>query len=128
MDVSIRDVDASSIDDVFRICSFKNLDDPLQTKGMEIKRRWLLEMLGRYGPCTKIAYLDDRPVAQILFYPEEAVPYVLSPREGAVILHCAYNPFPTPRAGEPQPACSWSLSRNVREAPDSWEAGDAASS
>jgi GNAT superfamily N-acetyltransferase len=94
MDVSVRDVDASSIDDVFRICSFKNLDDPLQGRGMEIKRRWLLEMLGRYGPCTKLAYLDDRPVAQILFYPEEAVSYVLSSREGAVVLHCAYNPFP----------------------------------
>jgi len=94
MDVSVRDVDASSIDDVFNICSYKNLDDPLQTKGMEIKRRWLIKMLDRYGPCTKIAYLEDKPVAQILYYPERAVPYVLSPREGAVVLHCVYNPFP----------------------------------
>jgi GNAT superfamily N-acetyltransferase len=94
MSVSVRDVSASSIDDVFRICSFSKLDDPLQGRGMEIKRKWLLEMLGRYGPCTKIAYLNDRPVAQILFYPEAAVPYVRRPREGAVVLHCAYNPFP----------------------------------
>jgi len=94
MDVSVRDVEASSIDDVFMICSYKNLDDPLQKKGMEIKRRWLLKMLDRDGSCTKIAYLDDRPVAQILYYPEKAVPYVLSPREGAVVLHCVYNPFP----------------------------------
>ena len=69
MEITVKDVDASNIYDVFRVCSHSRLDDPLQKKGMELKRRWLNRMLEKYGPCTKIAYLDGRPVAQILYYP-----------------------------------------------------------
>ncbi|MDH5201232.1 MAG: GNAT family N-acetyltransferase [Candidatus Bathyarchaeota archaeon] len=95
--IIVKDVGEGNIEDVFRVCSHSRLDDPLQRKGMEIKRTWLLRMLEEYGPCTKIAYLDGRPVAQILFYPEEAVPFIPDPREGAVVLNCAYNPFPEAR-------------------------------
>ncbi|MCW4036385.1 MAG: GNAT family N-acetyltransferase [Candidatus Bathyarchaeota archaeon] len=94
MSLVVKDIQASTIDDAFRVCSFNRLEDPLQQQGMEIKRRWLLDMLNDYGPCTKIAYLRERPVAQILFYPEEAAPFILPPREGVVVLSCAYNPFP----------------------------------
>ncbi len=93
----VEDVSRDNIEDVFRVCSHGRLEDPLQREGMEIKRRWLLDMLEKHGPCTKIAYLDGRPVAQILFYPEEATPYVTEPRKDAVILHCTYNPFPEAR-------------------------------
>ncbi|MCW3991833.1 MAG: hypothetical protein NWE79_03930 [Candidatus Bathyarchaeota archaeon] len=30
-----------------------------------------------------VADLDERPVAQILFYPEEAIPFIAHPRKGA---------------------------------------------
>lgn len=93
----VEDVDEGNVDDVFRVCSHSRLDDPLQREGMEVKRRWLLSMLERHGPCTKIAYLDDSPVAQALFYPEAAVPYIAYPREGVVVVHCVYNPFPESR-------------------------------
>ena len=86
-----------NVDDVFRVCSHARLDDPLQRRGMEIKRGWLLEMLSRYGPCTKIAYLEGRPTAQLLYYPEEAIPYIENPRREVVHLHCVYNPFPEAR-------------------------------
>jgi len=92
--IIVKDVGEGNIEDVFRVCSHSRLDDPLQRKGMEMKRAWLLRMLEEHGPCTKIAYLDGRPVAQILFYPEEAVPFIPDPRQGAVVLNCAYNPFP----------------------------------
>ena len=92
--IIVKDVCEGNIEDVFRVCSHSRLDDQLQRKGMEMKRAWLLRMLEEHGPCTKIAYLDGRPVAQILFYPEETVPFIPDPRQGAVILNCAYNPFP----------------------------------
>jgi hypothetical protein len=69
------------------------LDDPIQRQGIYIKRQWLLEFLKKYGSCTKIAYLNDKPVAQVLFYPEESIPSVKDPRKDALILHCIYNPF-----------------------------------
>lgn len=95
--VRVADLDEENLDDVFRVCSYNRLDDPLQRKGIELKRRWLLGMLAEHGPFTKIAYLGDKPVAQILFYPEEVVPFIQNPRREVVILHCAYNPFPEAR-------------------------------
>jgi len=93
----VADLDQENIDDVFRVCSHGRLNDPLQRQGIELKRRWLLEMLEEHGPCTKIAYLDDDPIAQILFYSESAVPFIADPRRDVVVLHCAYNPFPEAR-------------------------------
>jgi len=93
----VADLEEENLDDVFRVCSHNRLDDPLQRRGIELKRRWLLEMLAERGPCTKIAYLDGRPMAQVLFYPEDAVPFLTDPRRGAVVLNCVYNPFPEVR-------------------------------
>jgi len=96
--VSIEDVSEENIDDVFKICSgdraFAPNDDSVLGISREIKRRWLLDMLEQYGPCAKITYLDGRPVAQIVFYPEEAIPYIADPRKDVVHLQCIYNPFP----------------------------------
>ena len=72
-------------------------DNPILEKGRELRRRWLLDMSKRHGPCTKIAYLDEKPVAQILFYPEETMPYLHNPRKGVIYLKCIYNSFPEAR-------------------------------
>jgi len=93
----VADVEEANIEDVFRVCSHGRLNDPLQRQGIELKRRWMLEMLEEHGPCTKIAYLDDEAVAQLLFYPEEAAPFIADARRDVVVLHCAYNPFPKAR-------------------------------
>lgn len=93
MEMTIKDIDASNIDDVFKVCSHDRLKDPLQKRGIELKRRWLTRMLEEHGPCTKIAYLDGRPVAQILYYPEKADPTVAEPRDGVMAIRCTYNPF-----------------------------------
>jgi hypothetical protein len=37
--------------------------------------------------------LNDKPVAQILYYPEESKPSIKNPRKQVIILHCIYNPF-----------------------------------
>ncbi len=94
----LENVSEENLDDLFEICSgyraFAPRDDPTLEKGREIKRRLLLDMLDMHGPCAKIAYLDGRPAAQILFHPEETVPYIHDPREDAVHLQCIYSPFP----------------------------------
>jgi GNAT superfamily N-acetyltransferase len=90
----VEDLTEENLEDVFRVCSYDKLDDPLQKEGIELKRAWLREILEEHGPCTKIAYHEGRPVAQILFYPERIAPFLAYPREGAVAIHCTYNPFP----------------------------------
>jgi len=98
--IDVRDLTKENLEDVFKVCSHGRMDDPVQMRGIELKRRWLLETLESRGPCTKIAYLDERPVGQILCIPEEAVPYMRNPREGVVAIRCVYNPFPeTQRKG-----------------------------
>ena len=89
----VEDLDEENLDDVFRICSHGRLDDPLQQQGIELKRQWLLEMLRERRPCTKIAYLDDRPIAQLLFYAEVAAPFIPDPRKDVIVIHCVYSPF-----------------------------------
>lgn len=91
--LAIRDITEDTIRDAFRVCSFNKLDDPLQKEGMRLKAKWLRRMLKDHGPCTKIAYVEERPVAQILYLPEEAVPFIPQPREGVILLNCVYNPF-----------------------------------
>ncbi len=95
--VRVSDLDEDNLDDVFGVCSCHKLGDPLQQHGIALKKRWLREMLGMYGSLTKIAYLEDKPVVQILFYPEDIVPFIGNPRRGAIVLHCVYNPFPEAR-------------------------------
>jgi GNAT superfamily N-acetyltransferase len=113
--IVVRDVDEDNIEDVFRVCSHNRLDDPLQRQGMEIKRRWMLRMLEEHGTCTKVAYIDGRPVAQILFYPEEVAPFVPDPRDGAVFLRCAFNPFPEARGKGAASALMGSLIEDGRK-------------
>jgi hypothetical protein len=100
----LEDVSEENLDDLFEICSghrgFAPRDDPIIGKSVEIKRRLLLDILDSHGPCAKIAYIDGKPVAQILFIPEETMPYVHDPREDVVFLQCIYSPFPdTQRKG-----------------------------
>jgi len=95
--LEVRDTGITEIDDTFAVCSHASLENPLQRMGMELKRRWMEHMIEMYGSCTKVAYIDRRPVAQMLFYPEDAAPFILNPRRGVVLLRCVYNPFPEAR-------------------------------
>lgn len=94
----VEDISEENLEEVFKICSYNGrFGGPINKKGKEVKRRWLIDMLERHGPCIKIAYLDGKPVAQILFYPEETIPYIHDPRKDVVYLQCIYNPFPEAR-------------------------------
>jgi GNAT superfamily N-acetyltransferase len=94
-------VSEENLEDVFKICAraFKifahnRFDCLLQEKGVEVRRRWLIDRLEQQGPCAKIAYVDGRPVAQISYCPEETMPYIRNPRKDVVNILCIYNSFP----------------------------------
>jgi hypothetical protein len=91
--INVREVTESNIDDAFSVCSHNKLDDSLQRQGIELRRRWILNMLNEFGSCVKVAYLDGKPTAQLLFYPETVAPFIPKPRRGVMLLHCVYNPF-----------------------------------
>jgi GNAT superfamily N-acetyltransferase len=94
----VENLSEENLEDVFKLCSwnraFAPMDDPVLKEGIEVRRRWLIDILEQHGPCAKIAYLDGRPVAQIVFYPEEAIPYINDPRKDVILLQCIYSPFP----------------------------------
>ncbi len=92
--IRIEDLEKGNIDDLLHVCSCKRLNDPVHRKGMDLKRSWLHKMLDKYGSVAKIAYYDDKPVAQILYYPETADPTKTAGREDVLTLMCVYNPSP----------------------------------
>jgi predicted GNAT family acetyltransferase len=90
--IRIEDLQESNIDDLINVCSSKRVNDPLHQKGMNLKRQWLLKMLRQHGSCAKIGYLNERPIAQILFHPEKAEVAKPFRRKDVLILDCIYNP------------------------------------
>jgi GNAT superfamily N-acetyltransferase len=90
--IKIEALQESSIEDLINVCSSKRLNDPVHQQGISIKRQWLRQMLTQRGTCAKIAYYEGRPVAQILYYPEEADPAKVFRRENVLALECIYNP------------------------------------
>jgi predicted GNAT family acetyltransferase len=90
--VRIENLQDSNLEDLIYVCSSKKLEDPIHQQGMSLKRKWLREMLEKYGSCAKIAYYDEKPVAQILYYPEEADVTRAVRREGVLVIYCTYNP------------------------------------
>jgi len=89
--IEVVDVDKTNIGNVFQVCSLNLLDDPAIQNGTRLKQEWIKENLEKYGPFTKIAYQNNEPVAQIMFYPETAVPYYKNPRPQVIEIICAYR-------------------------------------
>jgi len=92
--IKIENLKDSNIDDLIYVCSSKRLSDPIHQQGIKLKEKWLREMLEKYGSFAKIAYLNDKPVAQILFYPEEADIIKAYKHENVLVIYCIYNPTP----------------------------------
>ena len=92
--VRIVSLSESNVDDLIFVCSSKRLKDRLHQRGIELKKRWLKEMLDNYGSVAKIAYHGGKPVAQILYFPEEAEKTKTGRREDVLVLNCVYNPSP----------------------------------
>jgi thiol-disulfide isomerase/thioredoxin len=92
--VRIENLQESSIEDLIYVCSSKLLTNPIHQQGISLQRKWLHEMVEKYGSCAKIAYYNEKPAAQILCYPEEADMTKAFRREGVLVINCTYNPTP----------------------------------
>lgn len=93
--LNVRDFSLENIKDVFEICSNANRpDDVFTEEGRKARVEWLKNMLQDHGSCLKIAYLDERPVAQLLYYPEETMRFIHDPRKDVIHIQCIYNAFP----------------------------------
>jgi len=90
--VALEELIDDNIDDLIEVCSSLDPESDELKRGIEVRREWLTDMLSRYGPVAKIAYIEGKPVAQIMFYPERADPSIWEARDYSIYLHCLYNP------------------------------------
>jgi len=86
-------------DDVFRVCSPDAEPGSKLMEGRRLREIWLRDALSEHGPFTKVAYLDGKPVSQMMYYPEKALPYIAESRGGVVRIECVYSRVPGKGAG-----------------------------
>ncbi len=92
-DIVVRDLDLESFNDVLYVCSIGKAMRSDYIKGAESKREWFEEITKICGSVCKVAYLDDKPVAQITFYPYHLDPLYRGLNGKALVIHCIYCPF-----------------------------------
>ena len=99
--LNVVDISETNLEDFFKvcenaftICSRNKSDLFLYKKGVEVRKKWLINMLEQHGPCAKIAYIEGKPMAQIQFSPEETIPFIKDPRRDVITILCLYNPYP----------------------------------
>jgi len=90
--IRVQNLSESLVEDLVSVCTPAPRSGIVEV-GVEIKRRWASRMLGEYGSIAKVGYLGDRPVAQLLYYPEAADPTGYGRRD-VLVVHCIYNPYP----------------------------------
>jgi N-acetylglutamate synthase-like GNAT family acetyltransferase len=84
-EIRIRDLSAANVEDLCRLCvPIATRDDPAYVIGMELKRRWAMDMLQKWGACAKLAYMGTEAVGLIQYEP--------IPEEGVIHIHCLYVP------------------------------------
>lgn len=93
MIIYTKELTPESFSDMLNICSKNLLTDPLILKGIEMKEKWFREIFEEYGSPIRVCYVDGEPISQILYYPEDIVPYIKKPRVGVLRINCIYNPY-----------------------------------
>ncbi len=88
--VEVHDVTPALFDDLISVCSRDRPGDPVHAEGARIKREWLTEVTRACGPIAKLAYLDGKPAAQLMFYPEDAGPRTPGRRD-VLVLYCVFT-------------------------------------
>jgi N-acetylglutamate synthase-like GNAT family acetyltransferase len=84
-EIKVRDLSAANVEDLCRICvPIAKRDGPAYVTGMELKRRWAMAMLQRWGACAKLAYIGSEDVGLIQYEPV--------PEERVIHIHCLYVP------------------------------------
>ncbi len=78
------------LDDRISVCGEDQPLEPSVEKGIREKKKWLRDMLHGSGPPSKILYVDDKPIGQISYYPEEAIPFLKDPDPKTLHVSCSF--------------------------------------
>jgi len=69
--IEIKDVNVENIDDLINLCiPPEKIEDKLFTEGVGVKKRWISQVMNRYGNFAKLAYSNEKPVGIIQFLPK----------------------------------------------------------
>jgi GNAT superfamily N-acetyltransferase len=91
--IKVVSLSEENVNDALLVCpptSSKLRSDINIKKGLEIRKRWLLNLYRKVGLCAKIAYLDNTPVGMIQYSPLHVIPYFKTRRKDVLYIHCIY--------------------------------------
>lgn len=84
MRVTIRDLSEKNLDD-HPCFKFGNEETIQMTK------EWLTKVYHKFGPCVKVAYVGNNPVAMVQYAPMDIFPHVSKPdAHETIVVHCIY--------------------------------------
>jgi hypothetical protein len=73
-EIDVRDVTKENVDDLCRVCVTSSVrDDPDWTKGAADKKKWVSEMLRKWGSCARVAYVNGGPAGMIQYRPSSVL-------------------------------------------------------
>jgi GNAT superfamily N-acetyltransferase len=88
--IEIKNLIIEEIEDIFQVCSVNKISSTLK-HGQKLKRNWLKKFISNNGSCIKIAYQNEEPVGQIMFFAEKDLPFLNNPRIGVININCIYS-------------------------------------
>jgi len=92
MKIEIKDVTPENIDDLVGPGCAPRWDDQYHAQTLKEgglrKKEWVRKALKRFGCCAKVAYLEDKPVGFIEFYPMSIFPLLPKREKRTVLITC----------------------------------------
>jgi len=69
-EIAVKNVTQQNVDDLCWVCVSSEIKhDPDWIRGVADKKKWVVEMLGKWGPFAKVAYLNGTPAGMIQYWP-----------------------------------------------------------
>ena len=98
VNVKIRDITEANIDDLVGLCAPKWEDQRHSAtlkEGGSKKGEWIRRALDKFGVCAKVAYLEEKPVGFVEFYPMHTFPLLPKRDKRTVMITCVFVPDKT---------------------------------
>src|SRR5207245_10495711 len=105
-DVRIEDLKENLLDDRISVCGDEQPVEQLSVqKGTGEKKQGLRKMLEETSSPSKILYVDNKPVGEILYYPESSIPYLKDTYPKILHRTCIFVDLPQQAKGHGQAHC-----------------------
>jgi len=89
--IRIVDLNQENVDEVLNVCTDPSrLSDRNFLAGLEIRRKWFLDLYRKMVSCAKIAYITDKPVGIVQYPPLHTIPYFKTRWRDVLYIHCMY--------------------------------------